>query len=417
MNIVVLLTLNPFYNNSASSNRFRGLLEGLSNLGVKVAILITGGYQSDAEHKTFMRTGKINGIQYLYLYRITNKTIWHSRINTYFLSSLVSLIIKFRFRRYMENKEKSILWVGSDINQYIALVGFKDLHKHLLFAERSEFPDIHNHNQNTVNIFQKQKADRVEEYFKKFILPELDGMALMTKTLFNYYLSKVKPGTKLIHLPMTVDMERFDLNKKYLLPDGLKQPFIAFIGAMNNMKDGVNILIDAFAKIENEFPDLNLHLYGFWHYDSPGHQKQIKDLNLQHRIFCNGTVSREEIPNIIMNAELLVLPRPDSHQAQGGFPTKLGEYLATARPVCATTVGEIPDYLTDLESVYFALPGSIDSLAAAMRNALNNQEKARQVGANGRKVAEVHFNCDVQAKKLYNYFKALYENNSFCDQD
>ncbi len=57
---------------------------------------------------------------------------------------------------------------------------------------------------------------------------------------------------------------------------------------------------------------------------------------------------------------------PDSKQAQGGFPTKLGEYLATGNPVCATTVGEIPDYLVDGESVYFAVPGSVDSFADAM---------------------------------------------------
>jgi glycosyltransferase involved in cell wall biosynthesis len=117
--------------------------------------------------------------------------------------------------------------------------------------------------------------------------------------------------------------------------------------------------------------------------------------------------SRDAIPSIIGNADLLVLPRPDSKQAQGGFPTKLGEYLATGNPVCATSVGEIPDYLTDNESVFFAQPGSVESFAEAMRRALSDPENAKRVGLNGKKVAQKEFNKDIQAKKLHQFLLEL----------
>ena len=120
-----------------------------------------------------------------------------------------------------------------------------------------------------------------------------------------------------------------------------------------------------------------------------------------------GEFSREKIPSFLQNASLLLLPRPDSKQAQGGFPTKLGEYLASGVPVCATTVGEIPNYLTNNESVFFAEPGSIDSFANAMDRALSNPELAKKVGLAGRKVAETHFNKDIQAKILYEFLQSL----------
>ena len=128
-------------------------------------------------------------------------------------------------------------------------------------------------------------------------------------------------------------------------------------------------------------------------------------------MFWKGEFSRDKIPAIIKNASLLALPRPDSKQAQGGFPTKLGEYLATGNPVCATTVGEIPDYLIDDESIYFAEPGSINSFADAMKRALSNPLKAKRIGTNGRKVAETHFNKDIQAKKLYDFLSSLNQNH------
>jgi glycosyltransferase involved in cell wall biosynthesis len=178
---------------------------------------------------------------------------------------------------------------------------------------------------------------------------------------------------------------------------------------MNDAKDGVSILINAFNSIKNKFPQYKVYLIGGWNYDTPTHLNLIVDFDLQERVFWMKEYDRNKIPNIICNADLLVLPRPASKQAQGGFPTKLGEYLATGNPVCATSVGEIPNYLKDNESVFFAKPGSVESFAEAMDRALSNPENAKRVGLNGRKVAEREFNKDIQAKKLYDFFKELLE--------
>ncbi len=117
--------------------------------------------------------------------------------------------------------------------------------------------------------------------------------------------------------------------------------------------------------------------------------------SIEEKVFWMKEYSRDQIPNIICNADLLVLPRPDSKQAQGGLTTKLGEYLATGKLVCATKVGEIPDYLTDNESVFFAEPGSVESFTQAIGSALSDYDNAIRVGANARMVAEEHFNKDV----------------------
>jgi glycosyltransferase involved in cell wall biosynthesis len=152
---------------------------------------------------------------------------------------------------------------------------------------------------------------------------------------------------------------------------------------------------------------LNLYLFGPYNYDTPGHLKQIEKLNLSEKIHYGGEINRNAIPSILLNAKLLVLPRPDSKQAQGGFPTKLGEYLASGKPVCATRVGEIPDYLIDNESVFFAEPGSVDSFADAISRSMNNPNQSIKVGLNGKKVAETYFNKDIQSKLLFDFLKQL----------
>jgi glycosyltransferase involved in cell wall biosynthesis len=78
----------------------------------------------------------------------------------------------------------------------------------------------------------------------------------MTRTLFNHYNQFAELRPELLHLPMTVELVRF-ANEIEPLHEFVK-PYIAFVGNMNDRKDGVSILIKAFVSISHEFPDLNL---------------------------------------------------------------------------------------------------------------------------------------------------------------
>ena len=114
------------------------------------------------------------------------------------------------------------------------------------------------------------------------------------------------------------------------------------------------------------------------------------------------------ITNKILEAKILVLPRPDSLQAQHGFPTKLGEYLATGNPTLVTSVGEIPDYLTDNLDCYIAAPGNVESLKNKLLEIIEDYPKAKKVGLRGRKIAEIHFNNMNQTKKIIRTIEKLF---------
>ena len=402
MKMFLLQKVNPFFQTSASANRYRTLIEGLAELGVEIELLITGGFLTTAEFQQMGRKGVLKYIRYQYLNLFFYNNIWLRRVNHYILEPLFNIWIGNKIRKIIKINPKCIFWSSTDITDLKLIYKLKKDDPNIKsFIELSEFLDIHQLHKG--NVLQRKEGDARQLFFDQKAFYAFNGIALMTKTLLKHYQSF--PGTKpkFLHLPMTVDLERFSQPKNMPIRDGLTAPYIAFIGTMSNNKEGVDILISAFHKLVEIHPKLKLYLFGFYHSDIGLHLEQTKMLNLDNRVFYKGSVSRDEIPAIIMNAQLLVLPRPDSKQAQGGFPTKLGEYLATGNPVCATTVGEIPDYLVDGESVYFAEPGSVDSFADAMHRALRNPVLAKQVGVNGRKVAEECFNKDIQAKILYDF--------------
>lgn len=403
MKVVIIVGLNPFHENSASANRWRTLIEGLNDLGVSISILITGGFNSLEEIKLYGRKGDVNGIKIHYLNYLYYGNRWFSRLNSYILLKLIKPFVKLLILRFVKKNHDAIFWTSSDLDAFKLVVDIKNKYPNIrTFLEMSEFLDIHKYNK--VNRLHYLKGEQTQKYFEKCALHSYDGLALMTKTLFKYYSGFNLNKPQLLHLPMTVDLERFEKNVEKLTE--FESPYIAYVGIMNNAKDGIDILIQSFAKIHHLFPEYRVYFVGPWHYDTPSQLVFIKDLGLDDKIFWKGVYSRDKVTSIIKHASLLVLPRPDSKQAQGGFPTKLGEYLASGNPVCATKVGEIPDYLSDNESVFFADPGSVDSFAEAMYRALKNPEDSKEIGKNGKKVAKTHFNKEIQSKILLDFFES-----------
>ena len=385
MKVLVLAKHKIFEQSNAEANRKRSLLENLEKSGNQI-------FHFSEVESSQVQQGSVLANRFSQIFTLLKElTGRYSR--------------KKELYSFIDKIEPEIIWLASDYISTKYLLAKHDISRYCLFIEQSEFLDIHRIQK--TNLLRTFLLDRQQKYFENIVLGKLDGLALMTKKLMAHYSSNFPIQVPLLHLPMTVDLARFAETAQK--PAELDTSYISFVGVMNNIKDGVDILIAAFSKISDSFPNHKLYLIGPWQPDSIGHEKQIKSLNLQDRVFWLGTYPREAIPGILKNSELLVLPRPNSKQAEGGFPTKLGEYLASSVPVCATRVGEIPDYLEDEKTVFFAEPDSIDSFSNAIKRALSNQQLAAQVGAQGRLVAEREFNAEIQSQKLYEYFEKIIE--------
>jgi len=397
MKILLLRNYNPFNESSASGNRFIGLIEGLCKESFHVTIGITGGLVRSNEHKN---TVNVDNCSVVYLSKANHYQGLIGRLNTYFFDRFHLSLVGLRLKRLMK-QQYDIVWLTNNSNVLKlyrkGLNGFSGK----TFIELNEYNDIYKEEKQG-NFLQRIKGKNGNMVFMDAV-GKIDLFAVMTKTLIKYYQGMAKKDARFMHLPMTVDLSRFT---DIPVEDSLYQkPYIAFTGTMDNHKDGVDILIKAFAKIADKYKLLHLYLAGFWHYDVPVQDELIAGIGLKDRIHRLGVLNREQIPAFIGNASLLVLSRPDSHQAQGGFPTKLGEYLATGNPVCVTKVGEIPDYLEDNVSAFMAEPGDVNSFADAMDRALCDLDNAKQVGIKGRKMAEEHFSAEVQAKRLAEFLK------------
>jgi glycosyltransferase involved in cell wall biosynthesis len=388
LKILVITGQNPFINSNAPSNRLLTLAEGMVANGVKVDMLFIEGYNNVIEKVKFLKSGNFKSINYEYLnfYNYSNfiiRNLFYRIIPDKFLVD--KIINKIKSGNY------DYLWLGMNPrNVNIGLDIFKMKLNIKFVHERSEYSWIGFHGKDKLH----------QKYLNQF-LPHIDYFAIMTKTLIDYYKDFVGKKTRMIHIPMTVDFSRFDGE---ITNNKLKKPYIGYCGTMDIKKDGVDILISSFINIMNEFPDHNLYIAGPLVPEKD--YKYLKSLmvteKIRERIIFLGSLTRDKIPEFLMNSDILAMARPDTKQAEGGFPTKLGEYLATGKPVCVTNVGEICNYLKNNESAFISDPDSVESFTDAILRALKS-ENAKQIGLNGRNVALKHFNKEIQAKMLVDF--------------
>ena len=169
---------------------------------------------------------------------------------------------------------------------------------------------------------------------------------------------------------------------------------------MGGNKDGLEDLIEAMAIIKEKDRSTQLQLAG----SAPKNdllrlKNKIKNLNLDDTIFLLGRKNPEEIPCLLSNSDLLVLARPGNKQAEAGFPTKLGEYLASAKPVVITITGQIPKYLKDNISAYLAKPDDIEDFAEKVIFALSDKN-SESIAKKGYEVAKENFSYKLYGKEI-----------------
>jgi glycosyltransferase involved in cell wall biosynthesis len=138
-------------------------------------------------------------------------------------------------------------------------------------------------------------------------------------------------------------------------------------------------------------------------------ERIIESLGIAQRVEFTGQVTRERLPGVLAAATVLVLPRRAGLFSDAGFPTKLGEYLASGTPVVTTDTGEIGRHLTDGVTAYVVRPGDPSAFAAAVAHVLDEPDEAAQVGARGQTLAASEFDLRGHGERLAAYLRGLSE--------
>ena len=125
-----------------------------------------------------------------------------------------------------------------------------------------------------------------------------------------------------------------------------------------------------------------------------------EDLGLNGSTFFLGRC--ENVAELLAISEICVL----SSKAEG-FSNSILEYMAAARPVVVTDVGGARELVSEGETGYLVPSGDEATMATRLIELLRDPERARAMGAKGKRVVEEKFSCEAQLERTESLYDEL----------
>jgi glycosyltransferase involved in cell wall biosynthesis len=206
-----------------------------------------------------------------------------------------------------------------------------------------------------------------------------------------------------------VDLARFDsevdggrIRSEFKL--GKDNMLIGTIGHFAPLK-GYEQLLEAMEKVVGEGFDVKLALVGDSIYPHSNTYKQkilslVNSMGLRDRIIFTGF--RDDIPELLASFDLFVLPSRSE-----GFGRVNLEAMAMGKPVISTSVGGIPEVVSDEITGILVPPGNSTALSHAIMRLLSDSHLRKSMGRKGRRRVEEQFSLQAHVQRIEEIYQAI----------
>ena len=214
--------------------------------------------------------------------------------------------------------------------------------------------------------------------------------------------NRLEPG-KIVSIPTGVDLRRFDFSldgsavreEFGISPD---IPLVGTVGIVRSEK-GHFYLIKAVQRVLEVKPEMKLLIVGN---EPKGDtlRRQIKELGLEKQIIMAGL--RDDIPRILAALNVFVLP-----SLREGVPQGIAQALAMKKAVVATAVGGVLELIENETTGILVPPRDVEALSEGIVELLDDKEKAKRLGENGRRLIEEKFSLETMVEKIESLYHEL----------
>ena len=134
---------------------------------------------------------------------------------------------------------------------------------------------------------------------------------------------------------------------------------------------GLDIAIEAFARVVKRLPNAEFHLYGGGG-DQAGLEQLARHLGVGASVKFMGGARMDLMPDVIANADLGVVPKRADSFGDEAYSTKIMEFMSQGVPAVVSRT-KIDSYYFDDDTVRFFPSGDPEAMANAMVEVIENQ--------------------------------------------
>jgi N-acetyl-alpha-D-glucosaminyl L-malate synthase BshA len=236
-------------------------------------------------------------------------------------------------------------------------------------------------------------------------LNEADAVIAASTATYNEVKTIVEDVKKINLIPNGVDTERFNVK---LDPTKLREKLgimnktaVIFTLRAHEKKYGLEYLIRAAATVVKRKPNAIFLIGGDG--SLRGHyEKLAADLGLAGKVIFTGKISSDLVQYYYAMSDIVVVP-----SVQEAFGLVVSEAMASGKPVIGTRVGGIPDQIIDGYNGFLVNPKDSVKISEKIFWLFEHENEAKQMGLNGRKIAEDRFNITKRIDSVISLYKKL----------
>jgi glycosyltransferase involved in cell wall biosynthesis len=251
-------------------------------------------------------------------------------------------------------------------------------------------------------------------FLEKIVLKNVTALVTVSKKLKFYYLDLLKNSRvniKVIYGGADIKIFTPDSTPSTEL-DNIKKRKQILVGYVGNLRyyQGIDFLINVAYKLKKH--NFYFVLIGGENFEEIKRiKKRIKDKNIEEQIIILGKRKYEEIPSLLKLIDILVIPRPLLPITEYAFPSKLTEYMAMAKPVITTDIGDAKEIIKNQDNGILISARNIEQnleeqLLFLKRN-INLREK---LGKNARQYVKDNLTWDQLTNELVLFLKKIISN-------
>ena len=236
------------------------------------------------------------------------------------------------------------------------------------------------------------------------ILRDATMVIALTQTEFDQYKKMGVNENKIKIIPNGIELTEYEnlprkngFRNKYNIKSNEK--IILYLGRIHKTK-GVDLLVEVFKEISEEFSDVKLVIAGSDDGFLSNLKMNVAKLKISDKVIFTGPLYGEDKLKAYMDADIFITP------SYSGFPITFLEACACGTPIITTTKG---DKLNWINEVGYIVDYDNNELKQAIMKMLTNEELRIKFGENGKKIVQQEFNWDKISKRIEDIYRKTLE--------
>lgn len=244
-----------------------------------------------------------------------------------------------------------------------------------------------------MTIFDKSSSSftvRVIRLLEKWSLARADLVIAVNEACRKIFSQRSCPVQKIAVVMNSPDGEIFPYRPANSYPVRTSdRPFVIMYHGSLVERNGVELAVDALARVGDRIPHAELRIYGG---DSAYLRRAMEKaarLGLEGQVRYFGPRKLEDLVHEIESCDVGVIPNQRNTFTDINTPTRLFEYLALGKPVIAPRTPGILDYFTP-ESLFFFDSGNAEELAERFEYVAAHPVEAVETAERGQQIYLTH---------------------------